>query len=554
MPNCDPAPGCDFSYVPKETNTGHAGPAPAAVPIEERPYTATLNIGTPTNMCNDPQFSAIYNITAPHSFNSGITWNFGDGGTFSSTPSGGLTPPHTYTAVGVYVVTATVLVNCPPPPTPHICVLTDTIHYTVLVAANFGSSVNCDKVFLSNLSTVLSGCSITSYAWSATGPGSVSFNNAAAANPILTVGASGTYNVTLTVASNAACNNCTATITLPVTVILPSATFTAPSPVCAGTPTTISAPGGMMNYLWNFGDGFTSATQNTTHTFGLTPANPTITLTVSNSFGCIANFSVPINVIAPPLLTITPLQLICPGATATITATGAGFSSYAFYHNGVLVQSGPSNIYTTSAIGTYYVIANSSSGGCAVRSVDTYVFGKPKPVADIQGSSVACLSGGSASIYLFNSINDPNTTYVWNLQGNPTPLSNVYDLNITVNATGNYSYILTATGANGCIARDTFCVVVGNSPQPSVTVSTPGLMCAGTIHSFTASALPPNPNYIYQWSNGVTGHNNEYITAGNVYGNGDRSGEWLQRQRICRDHSATTIYCAIPRWLRYALR
>ena len=500
---CVPGPGCDFSYLPKQNNFGQAGPAPIAIPIEEAPYSATLNIGTPTNFCNNPQFSAIYNITSPHSLNSGIHWDCGDGGTFSTTANAALTPVHTYTSVGVYVVTATVLVNCPPPPTPNICTLADTIHYTVPIAANFGSSVNCDKVFLNNLSSVISGCSITAYAWSATGPGSISFSNPAAASPVLTVGASGTYNVTLTVTSS--CNGCTATITLPVTVTLPSATFTIPSPVCAGTPIAFNAPGGMSNYLWNFGDGYTSALQNATHTFGLTPTNPIVTLTVSNALGCVATFSVPVSVIAPPTLTVTPIQLICPGATATITATGAGFTTYSWYHNGVLVQSGASNTYTTSAIGTYYVIANTSSGGCAVTSANTYVFNYPKPVANILGSSVACMIGGAANIYLYNSVNDPNTTYVWTLQGNNTPLSNVFDLNITVNATGNYSYVLTATDSNGCIARDTVCVIVANTPIVTATPSTVGTMCAGTVHTFTATAIPANPNYIYQWSNGIMG-------------------------------------------------
>ena len=201
-------------------------------------------------------FSAVYSFSSPHSLNSGIHWNFGDGGTYSTTTSGGFTPTHTYTAVGVYVVSAYCDVNCPPPPTPHICRLVDTIHYIVPIAANFGASVNCEKVYLNNLSSVISGCSIVGYAWSATGPGSVSFSNTAIASPVLTVGASGTYNVTLTVTSS--CSGCTATITLPVTVSLPSATFTAPTPVCAGTPIALSAPGGMSNYLWNFGDTYTN--------------------------------------------------------------------------------------------------------------------------------------------------------------------------------------------------------------------------------------------------------------------------------------------------------
>jgi len=502
--SCDVAPGCDFSYMPfqSEENKSKAGPAISETVFGAAPLTATLNIGPPSNLCNNTQFSAVYSFTSPHSLNSGIHWNFGDGGTFSTTTSGGFTPAHTYTSVGVYVVTAYVDVNCPPPPTPHICRLKDTIHYVVPIAANFSASVNCNKVFLSNLSTVLSPCSISGYAWSATGPGSISFSNPATANPLLTVGASGTYNVTLTVTSS--CNGCTATITLPVVVSLPSATFTVPSPVCAGTAIALNAPGGFSNYLWNFGDGYTSSTQNTTHAFGLTPSSPTISLLVSDMLGCTAKDSVTISVIAPPVLNITPLQMICPGASATITATGAGFTTFDFYHNNVLVQSGASNTYTTSAIGTYYVIANTAGGGCAVKSALTYVFNHPKPVADIQGSSVACLSGGVASIYLYNSVNNPTSTYVWTLQGNVTPLSNLFDLNIMVNAVGNYSYVLTVTDSTGCIARDTFCVVVGNSPVVTVTTA-PGVKCAGTSHSFTANATPPNPNYIYQWSNGAIG-------------------------------------------------
>jgi hypothetical protein len=47
-------------------------------------------------------------------------------------------------------------------------------------------------------------------------------------------------------------------------------------------------------------------------------------------------------------------------------------------------------------------------------------------------------------------------------------------------------------------------VVVGNTPVVTVTGPS-GTLCAGILHTFTAAATPANPNYIYQWSNGVTG-------------------------------------------------
>lgn len=508
--NCNPGSGCDFSFIPREVGQdaiAKAGPRPASNPGGDAPYyTATLSINPPSNPCNNPTFTANYSFTGVHSLNSGIHWDFGDGGTANTIVPNGTgttpaTPPHTYTTVGTYVVMAWAYVNCPPPPTPHTCLLWDTIHYTVPVAANFNYSVNCDKIYLSNLSTVLSGCTIVSNSWSATGPGTATFSSPTAASPVLTVSQSGTYMVTLQVTSS--CNGCTAQISLPVTVTLPSASFTVPTPVCAGAAINFVAPAGGVHYLWNFGDGYTSSQATTSHAFAAAPPSPTVTLTVTDALGCVASASQPVSVVTPPALSISPDQLICPGTMATITASGSGFTNYAFYQNGTLVQSGASNTYTTGVVGTYYVVA-SVGGNCPVTSVQTHVFFKPKPTAHIIGNATACLYSGSATVYLFNSVNDPTYTYAWNLQGNPAVLSTTFDLNVTVNTPGNYSYILAVTNSDGCVARDTFCVVVGQQPVVTFTGAS-GTLCAGTVHTFTATASPTNPAYIYQWSNGATG-------------------------------------------------
>ncbi len=508
--NCNPGSGCDFSSILREPVTdaiAKAGPRPASGPDEGTPYyTATLSINPPSNPCNNPTFTANYSFTGVHSLNSGIHWDFGDGTTANTIVPNGTgttpaTPPHAYTSVGTYVVMAWAYVNCPPPPTPHTCLLWDTIHYTVPVAANFNYSVNCDKIYLSNLSTVLSGCTIVSNSWSAAGPGTATFSSPTAASPVLTVSQSGVYNVTLQVTSS--CNGCTAQVTIPVTVNLPSATFTVPSPVCTGTPVSFNAPAGGTHYLWDFGDGYTSSLQSPSHSFAAAPPSPTVTLTVTDALGCVSTATQPVSVVTPPALTISGDQLICPGSTATITANGSGFTNYTFYQNGVAVQSGPANSYSTGVAGTFYVVA-SVGGNCPVTSVQTHVFYKPQPTAHIVGNGTTCLYSGTAYIYLYNSVNDPTWSYSWTAAGNPAVLSTTFDLNTTVNTPGNYSYILAVTNSDGCTARDTFCVVVGQQPQVTITGGS-GTLCAGTSHTFTATATPANPNYIYQWSNGVTG-------------------------------------------------
>jgi hypothetical protein len=305
--------------------------------------------------------------------------------------------------------------------------------------------------------------------------------------------------------TSAACN-CTVTTTQTVTVNLPSAAFNVPQTVCAGAPITLTATTpGMSHYLWNFGDTYTSTLNpTTTHAWSGVPANPIITLTVTDANGCTATAKDTITVVPPPALTITPDTLICRGGTVTLVATGAGFTNYTFYYNGAQVQTGPLNTYTTGAMGTYWVVANNSSSSCPVTSAQTHVFYKPQPIANIQGSGVSCLAGGIAYINLSNSIYDLTWNYAWQQIGSPTIFPNQSYLSTTVNATGNYSFVLTVTNQQGCIARDTFCVVVGQSPTVTVTGGT-GTLCAGTSYTFTASATPPNPNYIYQWTNGATG-------------------------------------------------
>jgi hypothetical protein len=113
------------------------------------------------------------------------------------------------------------------------------------------------------------------------------------------------------------------------------------------------------------------------------------------------------------------------------------------------------------------------------------------------------VGAGPANVFLYNNPALPNYTYNWVIEGVNTTLSTNSFLNDFPTLTGNYSYVVTVTDTSGCVASDTLCVIVSLTPQVTVIPATPGVLCAGTVYSFTANATPPNPNYIYQWSNGV---------------------------------------------------
>lgn len=505
---CNPGPGCDFSYLPKEEkkDLSYGGPVDMNGNSNVNLLPSTITINPPTNLCNNPQFSATYYIDPPKTFNAGVFWDYGDGNTFSTTPNNGLTPPHQYNQAGLYIVSAWVDVNCPIPPPTKVCTMLDTMHYLVPVAAYFDYSVNCDKILLTDLSSVINTCSITGYAWSVTsGPGGSSFNNPAIPSPVLTVVSSGTYNVRLIVSSN--CNGCKDTFNLAIPVTLPSATFTPPVPICAGTPVQFTAPGAATSsYNWNFGDTYQSNLQTTTHTFTGTPPNPTITLTVTDNMGCVATSSQTVNILPPLTVTITPDSFICPGSSITLTTTPNTFTTYQWYKDGVPTVTTPT--YTTSLVGEYWVVV-SNGPGCSVTSAHMHVWHHPLPIANIQGQVVQCSANTPGNINLQNSVNDPNCSYSWSATGpgsvTYSPNNLQYYASASVTAFGNYQFILTVTNnITGCVARDTFCMYLYQSP--TVTVSGPtGNLCAGTNYTFTASATPPNPNYVYQWSNGVTG-------------------------------------------------
>jgi hypothetical protein len=522
-----PCTGICDNYNPlKAIGNDIGGPADAMKEPDAEPalsYNIVINppVASP---CNVVTFNATYAfdgvINTP---NSGVFWNFGDGfGTTSSWfgNSGTSTAtPHTYTTPGIYVVSALMYANCPPPPTPHICPVLDTIHYVVPVAANFGYNVNCNQVTLSDLSTTLPslGCTISAWAWSVTGPSGATFNNAAAQNPILTATQSGTYIITLLVTSN--CGGCQATISYPVIITVPTATFTPPSPICAGTPAPFSVAGpATSSYNWDFGDGYQSNLQSTTHSFAAAGTSQVI-LTVTNQFGCVAKDTVIVTILPKLVVTIPTDKYICPGATGfTLTTTPAVFTNYQWYFNGNAIGGATNPTYLATNIGEYYVIVNNGTG-CVAKSNKMHLWHHPKPVADIQGQSIQCISGITGNVYLYNSVNDPNSSYFWTVTPAATfsPNNTQYDATAAVNATaGPYQFILTVTdNITGCIAKDTFCVYVNSNP--TVSIAPTGYLCEGITHLYTATPVPAGPNYVYQWSNGATGPTMSTGVAGNYY-------------------------------------
>ena len=233
---------------------------------------------SPTAPCPAPSTITFTGSVVPGST---VAWTFGDGGTSTA-----LSPGHTYTANGTYVVYMMVTDI-------HGCIKANvqTVVIHDLIMHTTASPIRGCAPLVVNFSGSLSTTiptpgaypyGVSSYSWTFGDGGS-----ATSATPAHTYTAAGTYTVIRSVTT---ANGCTAFDTLTILVgTPPHVTFTSSAThVCYGVPITFTAHGDSADtYYWSFGDGSGTAPDTTgteTHYF----THPGVfTITLVGSFnGC----------------------------------------------------------------------------------------------------------------------------------------------------------------------------------------------------------------------------------------------------------------------------
>jgi CubicO group peptidase (beta-lactamase class C family)/PKD repeat protein len=372
-----------------------------------------------------------------------------------------------------------------------------------IAEAKFNYFVNCTTVSLTDISVFKMGCTIT-YLWSC--PEGGSFSSTTASNPTFTATTAGVYNIKLKIQSS--CGDCTSEYNLPITIVTSGASFTPPASVCKNTTANFTTTTLAAHYIWYFGDGSTSTSQNASHTY-TTTGTFSVSLVTINHVGC--KDSVSNSIIVHPSVTVSAgtNKFVCPGSFATLTATGTNINSYQWYKNGVAIAGATAASYSNADYGTYYVVATSING-CTIKFGPVKVFYHTAPIAKIKmETNIVCLPAtGTKNINPRNSIYQAGTTYVWTITGPagftpPAPITSAYP-SFNLNVAGNYFIVLTATNAN-CSAKDTICVMAYKSPTITTTGPT-GTLCKGANYTFIATAAPAGGSYLYTWNNGTMGN------------------------------------------------
>lgn len=434
----------------------------------------------------------VFNFISGGTSISSWSWDFGDGNT-SQIQS----PSHTYSAQGSYTVSLIVTnqFGCSDTVSQNAFI---NIGATLVPTFTVNSQTGCPPFNAAFTSTVVDA---TGWLWDF-GDG----NTSVLENPSHTYVNPGVYPVSLTVTTVSGCNG---SVTIPgyITVDTPPvAGFTLTSAVGC-SPVTASLTNnstGAVSYLWNFGNGSTSADANPTVTINA-QGTYDVTLIAYSSLGCtdtlLIQDGITVNSItggfnANPRFGCAPLPVLFNGSASPAAVSwqwdfGDGNTSN--------IQS-PTNIYTS--VGNYNVtLIVTSAEGCTDTIVkNSYVRVFPDSVPyTVPDTMMACLPPGAISFA------DPtlgSNSWLWNFgDGNTSTDQNPVHF---YTAPGIYTVTLQTAMAGGCTQNfDPYAIVeileFVESPIASLVASPCGPFTVELSNSTTGVA-----QWLWDFGDGTT--------------------------------------------------
>ena len=261
-----------------------------------------------------------------------------------------------------------------------------------------------------------------------------------------------TYNVSLTV-TNGACSN---TVTNPVNANQTTTISFSANPVCINTPITITvaAPGSIVGYLFEFGDG-TTATSNigaTSHTY-TSPGNFPVKVVTTDSTGCLDSSAVYPMQVNGPLVNFSGTTAISCGADTvhfkdlTTPSNNIKKWSWDFGDGGTSSLQNP--VYIYSVQGNFVPkLTVTDNNGC-IGSFDTT---KPITISIIvPGFTTNDTNYCPISNIRFNNTSTGgfNPTYTWDFK-DLSPPSNVVSPSHVYPLVGKYAVTLMMSDIYGC--------------------------------------------------------------------------------------------------------
>lgn len=405
--------------------------------------TATVNVmSTPTLVANSATICPAQTATLTATGATNYTWNPGNvsGSTYTIAPASN-------TTVSVVGANGT-------------CTTSATV--SVTIGTGISISVN-NPTICAGQTASLTASGATSYTWTS-GPNTNTLNVSPASTTTYTI--SGTSGA------------CTGSNTAVVTVVsVPSVSVTSAS-ICSGSSVTLTASGAS-SYTWN-------PTSQTTTSIVDNPTTTTIyTITGSNGI-CSNTTTATINVTATPTIVVASTT-ICPGQTATLTASGA--TSYTWNPGNIT-----GNTFTMSPASNTVVTIDGANGTCTSSATASITIGSG---ISISVNSATICAGETTTLTASGA-----TTYTWDTGSN----------NSSISVSPSSTTVYTISGTSGlCAGLNTSTVTVVSLPTLSVTSAS---ICSGANATLTASGAT---NYTWAPGGQLTSSITDNPTTTTVY-------------------------------------
>lgn len=249
--------------------------------------------------------------------------------------------------------------------------------------------------------------------------------------------------------------------------------------VCLGNFTTfkdssvVKGNGSIASWLWTFGDGQTSTTQNPQHNYAAA-GNYTVKLKVTDSDGLSDSLTKVIVVKTSPALTIGPKQTICKGDSCQLSAGGGG--TYAWTPNTALSDASIAQPKASPASTTTYTVRVTDPVSLCFRDSTQQVIVNNPVYAGTDGADSVCY--GTNNVNLFALINNEQTGGKWIGPG-VNQNTGVLNAGIAPVTAGTTVYKYVMTGTSPC-PNDTALVTMKIHAQPTAVFPPVASFCAGT--------------------------------------------------------------------------
>jgi gliding motility-associated-like protein len=315
----------------------------------------------------------------------------------------------------------------------------------------------------------------------------------------------GIYSVTLTAIDAGGCASSDAKPNL-IAISYPRAIFSlADSMTCPGSPIVFvnNSSGYGLTYAWNFGDGTNSTAANPpAHDYAL--GNDTVSLTVTDQYGCIDSVSHAIIVDTPHAsFNLSATLANCPPLIDTFTFSGSYYQTvkWNFGDGGTSSLLNPVHFYTVP--GTYFdTLIVTSHGGCTDTAISPpiQVFG---PYGALTYSP---LQGCHQLNVNFNVVTSNVVKYVWDFKDGQTQNTLTPATSHTYDSIGKYVPLVILTDPTGCavpvLGIDTV-IVTGSHPQFGYSAA---VFCNNGSVTFSDStkSIFPITNYLWDFGDGST--------------------------------------------------